>query len=213
MKIIFMLFALFSLAGCKSTSQNFNSFASTTFPSIGTVATVGVGDKLLSKSDGISTPAIIIEKDQAIGEFVIIKGKYSQIGKNNEYATFGSAKVKTASGDIDKHDKIYVFDKDFGTKVICISRAICAPVDYVNGTSMAYTKSSFQQTLLYSGKIGNRVTLGYREFSNDVARPAFSNDVAYDISESVILGYKGARLEVIKATNVDITYKVIAGFE
>lgn len=73
-------------------------------------------------------------------------------------------------------------------------------------------KNQFQQELLYNGKIGNRVALGYREFSGDLARPAFSNEVSYDLSESTTLGYKGARIEVIKATNTEITYKLVSGF-
>lgn len=31
---------------------------------------------------------------------------------------------------------------------------------------------SFQQTLIYSGKIGSKINIGYREFSNNRARPA-----------------------------------------
>lgn len=72
--------------------------------------------------------------------------------------------------------------------------------------------NSFQQTLIYSGRIGDRITLGYREFSNNMARPAFNNDVEYDLNESKIVGYKGARVEVIKATNQEIKYKVLSNF-
>lgn len=72
--------------------------------------------------------------------------------------------------------------------------------------------NSFQQTLIYSGRIGDRITLGYREFSNSLARPAFNNDVEYDLNESKIVGYKGARVEVIEATNQEITYKVLSNF-
>ena len=56
------------------------------------------------------------------------------------------------------------------------------------------------------------VTLGYREFSNDTARPAFNNDVDYDLKNTKIIGYKGARIEVIEANNQNITYKVLSNF-
>ena len=56
------------------------------------------------------------------------------------------------------------------------------------------------------------LTLGYREFSNDKARPAFNNDVEYDLNSSKIIGYKGARIEVIEADNQNITYKVLSNF-
>jgi len=72
--------------------------------------------------------------------------------------------------------------------------------------------NSFQQILIYSGKVGDKIKLGYREFSNNTARPAFNNDVEYDLSESRIIGYKRARIEVIEATNRYIKYKVIKNF-
>ena len=70
----------------------------------------------------------------------------------------------------------------------------------------------FQQTLIYSGRFGNKINIGYREFSNNLARPAFNNNVEYDLSQSKIIGYKGARIEVIEATNEYIKYKVISNF-
>ncbi len=42
-----------------------------------------------------------------------------------------------------------------------------------------------------------------------MARPAFNNNVEYDLSESPIIGYKGAKLEVIEANNQFIKYRVI----
>ena len=72
--------------------------------------------------------------------------------------------------------------------------------------------NSFQQTLIYSGKSDTKIFVGYREFSNNIARPAFNNNVSYDLSESNIIGYKGAKVEVIKATNQFIEYKVLSNF-
>jgi hypothetical protein len=34
------------------------------------------------------------------------------------------------------------------------------------------SENSFQQTLIYSGKVGNKINIGYREFSSNMARPA-----------------------------------------
>ena len=45
-----------------------------------------------------------------------------------------------------------------------------------------------------------------------MARPAFSNEVEYDLKEVTSINYKGARLEIVKATGESITYKVIKGF-
>ena len=72
---------------------------------------------------------------------------------------------------------------------------------------------SFQQTLIYSGRVGNKINIGYREFSNNAARLAYNNDVEYDLSLSKKIGYKGSLIEVIQADNTSITYKLIRNFK
>ena len=182
-------------------------------PEIGTTFTAGVGEPLLRSFYGqsISRPGIIIPKDQIIEGLVIPKGEYPEVGRNEKFIRYVTDHLQSTSGNIQRRAWIYLY---LANNSICIRAGHCAPLEYKLGTviTSTYTKTGFQQTLLYSGKIGNRITLGYREFSNDLARPAFNNDVSYDLSESMVLGYKGARLEVIRATNSEITYKVISGF-
>lgn len=74
------------------------------------------------------------------------------------------------------------------------------------------SENSFQQTLLYNGRVGDKINIGYRESSGNMARPAFNNEVEYDLSESKTIGYKGARIEVIEATNQSIKYRVLSNF-
>lgn len=107
----------------------------------------------------------------------------------------------------------YFFAKKQQEKICLSGTETCSEAKFVFKKKLAQLNAnSFQQTLLYNGRIGNRITLGYREFSNDLARAAFSNNVDYDLSESVTVGYRGARLEILKATNTDITYKILSGF-
>ena len=63
------------------------------------------------------------------------------------------------------------------------------------------------------GKSGSKIKIGYREFINGMARPSFSNDIEYDLSDSKQIGYKGALIEVTDANNQDIKYKVLKGFK
>jgi len=54
--------------------------------------------------------------------------------------------------------------------------------------------------------------VSYREFSDHHARTAFTNTAEYDLSESKIIGYKGALIEVLEATNQHIRYRVLRNF-
>lgn len=67
----------------------------------------------------------------------------------------------------------------------------------------------FRRELVYTGSAQSTLTLLYREFYKDMARPAFSQELKYDIARDQVIGYKGARIEVINSGNTSITYRVI----
>lgn len=73
-------------------------------------------------------------------------------------------------------------------------------------------KFCFKKEFIYNGKVGNNVKFIYREFINDMARPAFNQDLQYDLAESNTIGFKGLRIEIIKATNTSIEYKILSDF-
>ena len=43
-------------------------------------------------------------------------------------------------------------------------------------------------------------------------RPAFAQEVQYDLGEDSVIGFKGVRIEVVEATNRLLTYKVLTSF-
>jgi hypothetical protein len=187
------------LSGCGS--RPIYSTESYTFPEIGTVATRGVGDSLIRKDTGFLLPeAIDIKENSIVGKHKLPKGLY-------EYSAYNSTGIWFYA----REEYFFLRKSD---KFICIEKTYeCAQIPYSMEMKISsLSANSFQQTLLYNGKIGNKITLGYREFSNNLARAAFSNNVDYDLSESTLVGYKGARLEIIKATNTEITYRVLVGF-
>lgn len=70
-------------------------------------------------------------------------------------------------------------------------------------------KDSFSKELIYSGMSQNTITISYREFSDNAARPAFAQELKYDLSQSDPIGFRGARFQIVKATNSGLVYKVI----
>lgn len=186
-----------ALSGCAARRQL--PAEAVTFPAVGSVSTRNVGDALISHGYARLIPKLIIAETEKIGAVTVPKGTYYFNAENSD-------RIKFLLGNLE----LYLY-KD--SKKICVDKGKCSDMTYTIENSLGvHEKNQFQQTLLYNGKIGNRITLGYREFSGDIARPAFSNEVSYDLAESAVLGYKGARIEVIKATNTEITYKVVSGF-
>lgn len=87
-------------------------------------------------------------------------------------------------------------------------------VDYLNGQT--YVKSNdVTYEILYSGISGGELRATYREYVNDMARPAFSQEASYDYEtgQSTTISFKGAQIEVLSADNNEIRYRVLRGFD
>lgn len=70
----------------------------------------------------------------------------------------------------------------------------------------------FKQEFIYNGRVNNSLKFVYREFSGDTARPSFTQEVQYDLNQSSIIGFKDLSMEILKATNQEIEYRVITPF-
>lgn len=89
------------------------------------------------------------------------------------------------------------------------------PTPYKTTSSIALLgQDSFRYVALYQGKIGNKIRISFREFYKSMARPAFTQDIDYELESdgTALVGFKGLRIQVLKATNLDITYKVIKDY-
>jgi hypothetical protein len=73
-------------------------------------------------------------------------------------------------------------------------------------------ETNFKQELVYNGKSGDIARFLYREYSGNMARPAFTQELTYDLSASKIIGFREVRLQVLATSNTSIKYKVISGF-
>jgi len=63
--------------------------------------------------------------------------------------------------------------------------------------------------LVYGGVSKGTIAISYREFSDKTARPAFTQELKYDLSEGDVIGFRGARFKIIKAGNVSLRYVVL----
>jgi len=82
-------------------------------------------------------------------------------------------------------------------------------VDKVKQQNKIIMPGSFSHELIYSGKDGNNIKVSYREYKDDMARPAFFQDLTYNLKESDIIRYKNYKIKVHKATNEEISYTVL----
>lgn len=207
--------------GCSTPTYNYTpEITELSEPPLNTVVTVHVGDSMVKQGKYSEHDAIYITEDVKVGwAYTLTEGYYLRQGESNKSEYYRPA-GGTDSGEI---RKAAIADPFKGVSInkktgrLCVITAFNVEVSskHSNFERRKYpvlSSNSFQQTLIYSGKVGNKINIGYREFSSSYARPAFNNDVEYDLSESKMIGYKGCQIEVIEATNEYIKYKVIRNF-
>ena len=93
-----------------------------------------------------------------------------------------------------------------------IANALPFDADYKEITIEELNSPTDLKELVYNGRVGDAIRFVYREFKNSYARPAFTQEVQYDLSQSDEIGFQDQRMKVIDATNTDITYVVLRNF-
>ncbi|MDY1549573.1 hypothetical protein [Luteibacter sahnii] len=211
-----------SLSACVAPTYNYAPKATAiSRPAVGSVTTASVGDEMVNQGVVYEREALLLHKDANIGLFnayTLRHGYFVKQGENKN-SDFYQPSPTPDGGRVDKaaladpYKSVQAYKTDSRLCVVTVFNAsACTKASFDRVVKSVATDDSFQQTLIYSGKVGQKIKLGYREFSANVARPAYSNDVDYDLSESTTVGYKGARLEVIEATNDHVTYRLISNF-
>lgn len=73
-----------------------------------------------------------------------------------------------------------------------------------------YTEDFVRKELIYSGKSGSTIDISYREYRGGLAAPAFFQNLKYDLSESNTLKFQNFVIEIYKADNQEITYRILS---
>jgi len=221
----FAAFVLVILSGCVSVKYNYQpQRTEISEPPLNAVVTAYVGDAVLRQGEYTEHDAIYLREDTkvfsvGVGSYTFTRGYYLKKGENAKSEFYlpagGADSGQVIRGGATDPFKVIRLDKKSGKLCGVSTFNLETCNDKANYEKKKYpvaSPDSFQQTLIYSGKVGNKINIGYREFSGSFARPAFNNEVEYDLSESKVIGYKAARIEVIEATNQSIKYKVIQNF-
>lgn len=180
-------------------------------PRINSIKEVEVGVTLVSKLSEYRLNAIVLTKNAVISiNNINLDFQKGQIFINdshtNDYDLYSN---------IDDKSHGIAIPKNFGT-FKAFTKSVNSKIFFGDDTSIEYSdtiitvpkKKNLKQEFIYNGRVNNAIKFTYREFIDDYARAAFTQDLQYDLNESNIIGFRGLRIEVISATNTKITYKV-----
>jgi hypothetical protein len=221
---VIVLGAAIVLVGCAAPKFNYKPVGiDISEPPLNEVVQRSVGEEMLKQGKYALVDVLNVEATTKPHWGVTVNpGLFKRMGSDEEANYYELGGRGGESGSVEKSwavDPLKVLMLKKADKSLCIvtifNATSCSDDEkekYKEEKRSVVYENSVQQTLIYSGRIGNRIRFGYREFSNNLARPAFSNDVEYDLLESKTIAYKGALIEVVEATNQHIKYIVKKNF-
>lgn len=88
-----------------------------------------------------------------------------------------------------------------------------SPIPYSRADVMSESSNSFSYELILTSANDSEIKITYREFSGNMARPAFYQDVIFTIdSLPQVIQFRTSRIEVTDIKNNSINYKILEGF-
>lgn len=209
------------LSGCNSTPPPKYTYEKMSLPALNATSKAYLGDKMVSQGIGYNATYITVGQLNAYSA-TINAGEYVNSPESSYYKASNKDAVVVNNGfgnPLGSQDWVILETSKEGNHKVCVDAMTmnCFDENEVSitkgkGTKFFFKPNSFQQVIEYNGKSGQTLKFTYREYSNNMARSAYTTDFTIDLSEGSTVGYKGAIIEVIKASNNQIEYKVIRNF-
>jgi len=160
--------------------------------------------------------AIAAHASLPVGEFLVANSQ----GGQDVYCTRSNAMGPTLSNllssvcfvDQNYNGKFDSWKAPEGPPIRRTWNKLPAEIGFAKGTDMA-PSGGFRHELVYEGLSGNVVSLLYREYVNDLVRPAFQQEVKYTLESGggpTEVSFRNTRIRLHSATNNAIKYEILS---
>jgi hypothetical protein len=139
---------------------------------------------------------------------LLVDGKEGASITNNVTATAWGIATNVGSFFLIDEDSDGNFDK-YSMPMAGTKGKIQTPIP-VEWQRSARSKG-FQRELIYQGRDGNNLKLFYREYIDDFARPAYNQEVQYDLGKSESIQFRGLTIRVEEANNEFLVATIESG--
>jgi hypothetical protein len=193
-------------------------------PSVGIEAVVTVGSPLLERFDGpeaATAKAITIEQDIHVS--LGMQGKIN-IRRNSAFIVEQEKPLKVCTVAQDAYSDgisggpACLYDTDMDGKfdrtdanVVFTGRRLKEPVPIaIVEVPQSSGGSNFRQTLTYLGTAASVLRVSYREFSGDMARPAFTEELTFPLQKSFpqTIRWRETRITLLGVTEDGLRYRI-----
>jgi hypothetical protein len=218
LKLIALSLVFLALGGCGSTPDIKINYEYVSKPNIGTKTTASMGERLFRSGRAYMANCVIpnfttIERMDLVSRLKVVAGAplCEKQFTGYFYPQYDNWLTTTPSGNFPVPFEVSSIN---GKDKYCSSSCIEQPEgSFISERRYVFEEGSFQQVIEYMGKSGDTLEFTYSEFTDGLARDAFTRTFKVDLKDGNIIYYKGAEVEIVEAKSSEITYIVIKGFQ
>lgn len=225
MKFVLALLSIAMIVGCSSLTPVTATYELIDRPETEQIVSANIGDTVVEKGKRYTFRGVDLMNHLSKGSgftngYEIAPQKMAAVYEDKKYTYYSAERMLLKDlllGTMPVYGGLCI-SKTTPRKVFVYIEAGRCIWDVTNEASInpttviADTSPGFVQELIYNGRTGEYVKFLYREFTQDIARPAFSQEVQYDLGDGNVIGFKDARIEIVSATNTELRYKVLQSF-
>lgn len=205
------------ITGCATVETQPPRYEVGIFPETDTSTTVYVGQVMVSKYDYLSQLRAVL-MNEVDGSFMAGRDRtpagaslVSVIAAGQQRFCRPSRNVST--GCYEDTDGDMYFDRAYTMNAFnaMVSGRNIDPVRYrIEDQNI---EDGFKYELIYQGLSSGVVRIAYREYTDNLARPAFSQDLTYTLEQPLTdIRFRDVEVTIHHADNNEITYVVQSGF-
>jgi hypothetical protein len=205
--------AVLMAAGCVTLQPVQSTPTVLTNYSVGVVCSAGIGDAIVDVQSASKIPQFVALRAHDPGRLRTAHPKIQQgqtfraTGrlKNGNYVIESAAFNLFLAVVVSPEGRALGYYDDRGG-----ARGGTWPKDplFAPAEGLAGQENAFRAQLIYSGLDGRTIRATYREFSGDFIRPAFAQEVQYNLAQDSTIAYKTIKIQVLEATNSVLRYRV-----
>ena len=136
---------------------------------------------------------------------------YAPFKDKDRYHAFCVPEDSYRSGDTVKYPYYQTFVLTSYSNVFFSTLKDCQYI--VDKEMVIENEKNFKQEFMYGGKSSSTIKFQYREYLGNIIRPAFTQEVQYDLKEGNLISFRELKIKILKATNNYIEYEIISNFK
>lgn len=195
-------------------------------PEPGVETTVTVGTPLLEKFNMVTVTVPRLRDDLKVplgiqGQIVVPSGAQFRVVRDKPLKACTVAEDTyvdhivgpRGAACLQDVDSDGAFDKASAESVMFTTKKLQPPAPYdLVDTPAAAGSDYFRQSLVYLGAAQGVLRLSYREFSHDMARPAFTEELSFPLEATYpqIIAWRDTRITLLGISNAGLQYRIEA---